>query len=74
MPTPACRAIALREALFSALLEVANAVRAAVRMRSRLVRASFLDGVWCAGGVMVGPFGLKGPELANGGVSGTLGS
>ena len=41
MPTPACLAIALRDAL----LEAANASRAAVRMRSRLVRASFLDGL-----------------------------
>ena len=70
MPTPACRAIALRDAL----LEAANASRAAVRMRSRLVRASFLDGLWCAGGVMAGPFGIKGLKLQNGGVSGTLGS
>jgi len=54
MPTPACRAIALRDAL----VEAAKAERAAVRMRSRLVRASFLDGVWCAGGVMAGPFGV----------------
>src|SRR6185312_7014748 len=60
MPTPACRAIALRDAL----VEAAKAERAAVRMRSRLVRASFLDGVWCAGGVMAGPFGVIGRELA----------
>ena len=49
-----------RDALLSALLEAANASRAAVRMRSRLVRASFLDGLWFAGGVMVGPFGIMG--------------
>src|SRR5262245_65514145 len=60
MPTPACRAMALRDAL----LEAAKAERAAVRMRSRFVRASFLDGVWCAGGVMAGPFGVMGRELA----------
>src|SRR2546423_1704507 len=80
MATPAWRAIALRDAL----LEAAKAERAAVRMRSRLVRASFLDGVWCAGGVMAGPFGVIGRELAgaesqgrslqSGGVSGTLAS
>src|SRR6476660_4333312 len=60
MPTPACRAIALRDAL----VEAAKAERAAVRMRSRLVRASFLDGVRCAGGVMDGPFRVIGRELA----------
>jgi hypothetical protein len=60
MPTPASRAIALSDAL----LEAAKASRAAVRMRSRLVRASFLDGVGCAGGVIVGPFGISRPELA----------
>jgi hypothetical protein len=70
MPTPACRAIALRDAL----LEAAKAERAAVRMRSRLVRASFLDGVWCAGGVMAGPFGSWDGSLQSGGASGTLAS
>jgi hypothetical protein len=54
MPTPACLAIALRDAL----PEAANASRAAVRMRSRLVLASFLDGLWFAGGVVVRPFGV----------------
>src|SRR6266566_4649854 len=62
MPTPACLAIALRdalpEALPEALLEVANASRAAVRMRSRLVRASFLDGFWFTGDACVRPVGL----------------
>src|SRR2546425_1112717 len=80
MPTPACRAIALREALLEALLdalpeaplEAANASRAAVRMRSRLVRASFLDGFWFTGDVVVRPVSVACADCKSGGVSGTL--
>jgi hypothetical protein len=57
-PRPAAARLAI--ALRDALLEAANASRAAVRMRSRLVRASFLDGLWFTGGVMVRPFGVMG--------------